>query len=146
MRLDIRIVPMSLAQYAAVYALWQGTEGLGLDASDSRPAIARFLERNPGFSFVAVAPDDRIVGAVLCGHDGRRGFLYHLAVAQAWRAQGIGKELVRHALAQLATAGISKCSIHVFRDHLPGQAFWARLGWCRREDILLLQDACHKLK
>jgi ribosomal protein S18 acetylase RimI-like enzyme len=132
---------MTAAHYDAVLSLWQSTEGLGLDDSDSRPAVERFLTRNAGLSFVALDAAGRIVGAVLCGHDGRRGFLYHLAVARDCRGHGTGTELVCQALRQLAAAGISKCSIHVYQDNLPGQQFWLRSGWRRRGDILLMQTA-----
>ena len=96
---------MAIADYAEVNALWRATEGLGLSESDEREPIAANLDRNPGMSFVAVN-GDCIVGAVLGGHDGRRGYLHHLAVTPGWRRRGIGRALVETSLAQLKAAGI----------------------------------------
>ena len=131
---------MTLRDYAAVAALWRATPGLGWDeVSDARPAIARFLKRNPGQSFVACA-QGAIVGAVLSGHDGRRGFLYHLAVAPAHRRAGVGKALVARCLQGLGRQGIPKCSIFVFRSNIRGRKFWKHNGWNLRPDLCVLQQ------
>ncbi len=129
---------MTLADYAEVVALWRVTEGLGLSASDERDAIGGYLAHNPGMSFVALA-GDRIVGAVLAGHDGRRGCLHHLAVLPAWRRHGIGRALADASLAQLAAAGILKCNLFLFADNQSGRAFWEKLGWSARPDLAVLQ-------
>lgn len=132
------IQPFHLTDYASVHALWEACEGIGLhDDVDSRDGIARYLERNPGLSFVA-RDGDRIVGAVLAGHDGRRGYLHHLAVHPDARHRGLGRQLVAAALAALRAEGIAKCHIFVFRDNPAGRAFWESCGWHLRQDIDLL--------
>jgi ribosomal protein S18 acetylase RimI-like enzyme len=132
------IQPMKLADYDDVLRLWQNTEGVGLNESDSRCAIASYLKRNPGMSFVA--RDGKVlVGAVLCGHDGRRGCLYHLAIAPSHRRNGLGTKLVRRCLAELKKAGILKCNIFVYADNVEGKRFWRRNGWKNREDLRMAQ-------
>ncbi len=131
---------MTLADFDAVRRLWQNTEGVGLNESDRRENIALFLARNPGLSRVAV-DGDVIVGAVLCGHDGRRGYLHHLAVAKTQRQLGIGKQLVEACLADLARQGISKCNIFLFADNAAGEAFWQHNGWAERADLQVMQKS-----
>src|SRR6516164_621735 len=104
----IDILPMMLADFEQVIDLWQNTEGVGMNESDSRPNIESYLKRNPGMSFVA-RNGEQLVGAVLCGHDGRRGYLHHLAVARSHRGRKIGKQLVEACLSRLAADGILKC-------------------------------------
>lgn len=131
------IRPMRPTDHAAAHALWSATPGVGTDASDEPAAIAAYLERNPGMSFVA---DDgaALVGAVLGGSDGRRGYLHHLAVAPSHRGQGLGRELVEHALAALAAAGMWRCHVFVYASNPDGQAFWARGGWRVRTDLVMM--------
>ena len=129
---------MTIADFDAVLRLWQETEGVGLNESDTRENIAAFLARNPGLSRVA-ADGGKIVGAVLCGHDGRRGYLHHLAVAKARRKLGIGKLLVETCLADLARQGIPKCNIFLFADNAAGEAFWKHNGWNKRADLQVMQ-------
>jgi ribosomal protein S18 acetylase RimI-like enzyme len=137
MRVSLR--PMSLADYPEVLALWRRTGGMGLGESDEAPALARFFDQNPDLSPVALAPDGRIVGAVLCGHDGRRGFLYHLAVDVAHRERGVGRLLVEHCLFSLRARGIHKCNVFLFRDNERGADFWQHNGWSEREDLRVFQ-------
>jgi len=132
------IAAMQAADYDAVFDLWQQCEGVGLSPSDSREGIGVFLTRNPGLSLV-VRHAERIVGAVLCGHDGRRGYLYHLAVAPAYRGQGLGRMMVEACLTRLHTAGILKATIVVYTHNEEGQRFWRRLGWQHRTDLLVMQ-------
>lgn len=131
---------MNLADYEAVVRLWRQTEGVGLNESDEREAIEAFLGRNPGLSRVGEHGGD-IVGAVLCGHDGRRGYLHHLAVAKAHRRQGLGRALVEACLADLARAGIPKCNLFLFSDNAEGEAFWKHNGWNRRPDLQVMQKS-----
>ena len=131
--------PLTLADYAAVLDLWQKTEGLHIGESDTPEAIAAFLQRNPGLSQVATLATGKIVGAVLCGHDGRRGYLHHLAVTPAQRQQGIGRALVDRCLALLRAQGITRCNILLITSNTLGQAFWQREGWKLREDVRLVQ-------
>jgi putative acetyltransferase len=129
---------MTIADYEAVLRLWEATEGVGLSESDAREAVASFLARNPGLSRVAL-DGARIVGAVLCGHDGRRGYLHHLAVAQTHRKLGLGKALVEACLADLTQLGIPKCNLFLFADNTAGGAFWEHNGWAGRADLLVMQ-------
>lgn len=107
--------------------LWDATEGVGLSDADSFENIRRFLERNPGLSFVAV-DNQVVVATILCGHDGRRGLIHHLAVAPTHRRRGLGRALVRLALAALRQVGIQKCHLLVFDQNVAGRAFWDRVG------------------
>jgi N-acetylglutamate synthase len=132
------IHPMSLDDFAQVLELWGNTEGVGLSDSDSPANLAAYLERNPGLSFVA-RDSHGIIGAVLCGHDGRRGYLHHLAVAKPHRRRGVGKELVRTCLERLAAVGIPKCNIFLFSDNAEGQLFWEADGWVLRNDLCVMQ-------
>lgn len=130
--------PMTGADYDAVVRLWEATEGVGLNESDTRPAIESYLVRNPNLSFVAFDAG-AIVGAVLCGHDGRRGYLHHLAVAESHRGRGLGKGLVEACLARLRQLGIQKCNIFLYADNIAGEAFWKHNGWLDRFDLRVMQ-------
>lgn len=129
---------MSIDDYDEVYALWSGTEGVGLSESDARDAVASYLARNPGLSFVARI-DNKVVGAVLCGHDGRRGYLHHLAVQHQHRRQGIGRTLVDMCLSKLASLEIHKCNIFLFSDNDDAKAFWKHNGWQAIDDLAVMQ-------
>ena len=129
---------MTIADYDAVTALWQQTEGVRLRDSDSRSSLGAYIARNPGTSFVAEI-DSEIVGAVLCGHDGRRGYLYHLAVAKTHRKQHIGKKLVELALTAIERQGIFKVMIAVNADNFSGADFWKHTGWKPRPDLLFME-------
>jgi putative acetyltransferase len=133
--------PMTIAEFNAVMQLWQATEGVGLSESDSLENITSYLERNPGLSRVAF-DGLNLIGAVLCGHDGRRGYLHHLAVAASHRKQGLGKQLVAECLAGLTRLGIPKCNIFLFTDNVAGGAFWQHNGWVKRADLQVLQIPC----
>jgi len=130
---------MTIPDYDAVHGLWQKTEGMGLGASDTQEAITNFLDRNPGLSLIACDNAGQIIGAVLCGHDGRRGYLHHLAVEKSYRKQGIGRELVDTCLNKLAALKIQKCNLFLFASNTEGRTFWLHQGWAAREDIVLVQ-------
>ena len=134
---NIQVTEMSLRDYDDVISLWQKAEGVGLSDADSRPNIQKYLERNPGMSFVA-RENGTLVGAVLCGHDGRRGYLHHLAVAAAHRRKGIGKALAERCLAELASLGIRKCHLFVFATNSDARSFWKKLAWTERIDIKVM--------
>ncbi len=134
---NITYHPMTMADYDATLALWQSSEGVGLSDADERAAIERYLTRNPGLSWVAYY-DVQLIGAILCGHDGRRGFLHHLAVAEPFRHQGIGKTLAQKALSGLDAEGIEKCHLFVYKQNRAGQAFWNANGWLERSDLIIL--------
>lgn len=110
-------------------------KGFGIrSVDDSREGVEAFLKRNPGSSVVAVM-DGRIVGAILCGHDGRRGCLYHVCVAEDHRMRGIGKEMVVFCMNALKKERINKVSLIAFTKNDIGNAFWKQIGWTRREDL-----------
>lgn len=119
----------------AALDLWQRTPGLGIDQSDDPVALKRFLRVNAGLSFVEDGPSG-LIGTVLCGHDGRRGCIYHLAVDQTTRRRGLGERLVNRAMAALRTQGVTKCHAHVYRDNPYGLLFWERQGWRIRENSI----------
>lgn len=131
---------LRIEDYGAVVALWRRTQGVGLNESDTRRAIAAYLRRNPRFSFVA-EQDGRLIGAVLCGHDGRRGYLHHLAVATRYRRRGIGRQLVNACLGKLRKAGIQRCNIFLFANNAPGMKFWTHHGWKPRSELRVMQIA-----
>lgn len=138
---DFTFRPMTIADYDAVLALWKKTEGLGLNESDAREAIAAYLARNPGLSSVAIDATGLMVGAVLCGHDGRRGYLHHLAVHKEARGQGIGRALVDTSLACLRELGLPKCNLFLLANNTAGRDFWIHEGWTARDDLIVVQKA-----
>ncbi len=125
MSLDIRAFRPE--DHAQARALWESIEGVGLSSADSYENIARFLERNPGLSFVAT-DDEGVFATILCGHDGRRGLIHHLAVSPTHRRRGVGRELVAKSLAALRREGIQKCHLLVFHQNSEGREFWKRIG------------------
>jgi ribosomal protein S18 acetylase RimI-like enzyme len=136
--MDVAISEMKIEDYEQVYALWQSVEGIGLHAyCDSKSGIALYLERNPGLSFIA-RDKKNMVGTVLCGHDGRRGYLHHLAITETYRNKGIGKALTQRALSELGKLGIKKCHLFVFSKNIEGQKFWQKIGWEERMDLILM--------
>ncbi len=137
------ITEFTMRDYDEAIALWQRSQGVSLRGADSRDAIARYLRRNPGLSFVARErgegdPGGALVGAVLCGHDGRRGYLHHLAVADAYRGHGVGRALAERCLAALRSAGIEKCHLFVVSDNVGARDFWRHAGWVERTDVRLM--------
>lgn len=132
----------AIADYAAAYCLWERTEGVGLSEADSEQGIAQFLTRNPGLSFVA-STGERIVGTILCGHDGRRGLIHHLAVHRDFRRSGLGRLLVRSGLAALKSQGIDKCHLLVFQDNSQARAFWLRVGSEERTSLAIYSLPTH---
>lgn len=126
---------MKIEDYEQVYALWMTVKGFAMRSiDDSKEGVERFLKRNPHTSVVA-QEDGRIVGAILCGHDGRRGCLYHVCVSSDYRRRGIGTEMVVFAMNALKKEKISKVSLIAFTENDIGNAFWNRIGWTKREDL-----------
>ncbi|HET6445667.1 MAG TPA: GNAT family N-acetyltransferase [candidate division Zixibacteria bacterium] len=128
---------MSSADLDEAIELWKNSQGIGLSAADSVEHLEQFLRRNPGFSYVAIE-DSCLVGAVLCGHDGRRGYLHHLAVAESHQRGGIGRQLVEICMKALRTNGIMKCHLFIFTDNQAGLEFWRRIGWTHRDDLAMM--------
>ena len=126
---------MKIEDYDNVFALWKTIKGFGIrSVDDSREGIERFLKWNPGLSVVAEV-DGTIVGAILCGSDGRRGCLYHVCVHKDFRRQGIGKSMVVWCMEKLKELQINKVSLIAFTQNDVGNAFWKEIGWTKREDL-----------
>ena len=126
---------MTIEDYEGVYALWKKIKGFGIRSiDDSKEGVARFLKRNPTTSVVA-EKDGRIVGSILCGHDGRRGWLYHVCVDEDYRRHGIGKRMVVFAMKALKEEKINKVSLIAFTENDIGNAFWNTIGWTERLDL-----------
>ncbi|MGH0052967.1 MAG: GNAT family N-acetyltransferase [Sphaerochaetaceae bacterium] len=127
---------MRTDDYKDVYTLWLHTKGMGLNTSDdSLQGITRYLERNPHTCFVA-EENRNIIGVIIAGHDGRRGFIYHTAVAATARRKGIGTALVEASLQALGAEGIVKVALVVFAGNATGNAFWEARGFSVRNDLL----------
>ena len=126
---------MTSEDYDGVRKLWMSIKGFAIrSVDDSREGVEVFLRRNPSTSVVAVA-DGEIVGSILCGHDGRRGCLYHVCVREDYRMQGIGKEMVVFCMEALKREKINKVSLIAFTQNDIGNAFWNQIGWTKREDL-----------
>ena len=129
---------MELPDYDATLALWRHCEGVSLREADSFDGIAKYLERNPGLSFVATEGDaDLIVGSIMAGHDSKRGYIQHLAVADALRNTGVGARLVELCLAALKSEGITKSHVHVLGENSLARNFWVNRGWMQRDEIVM---------
>lgn len=126
--MTFEIRPMTLADHAEVHRLWTQTEGMCVVEDDRRDRIALYLKRNPGLCFVALVGGD-LIGTVLCGHDGRRGIMRHLAVRKKFRKQGVALLLVQKSLAALSRQGIQKCNIFVMDYNVAGLRFWEHIGF-----------------
>ncbi len=133
---EITVRVMCAEDYDSVYDLWLHTPGMGLNTvDDSREGIEKYLKRNPTTSFVAEC-GGRIIGAIMAGHDGRRGYIHHTAVLPAYREQGTAKKLVDCALAALDREGIIKANLVVFGDNALGNGFWEHIGFAERKDLV----------
>lgn len=149
--IPVTIHQMTVGDIEEALAFWQNLPGVGLRAGDDNPlSLARYLERNPGCSFVARSLSARslsarttsarttnaqLVGTILAGHDGRRGFIYHTAVVETHRGQGIGRALAEHALEALRAQGIRKVALVAFSANDGAKAFWRRMGFGPRGDL-----------
>ena len=130
---EIRV--MTEADYDEVYELWMSIHGFGIRSiDDSREGVLRFLKRNPTTSMVAVA-EGRIVGAILCGHDGRRGCFYHVCVHEDYRNRGIGRAMAGACMRALQEEHINKVSLIAFKSNELGNHFWKSAGWTFRDDL-----------
>lgn len=138
---DIRhkIRVMKPGDHKQVVKLWNEAEGVNVTKSDDKKGVAKYLKRNPGLSFVAVNDRNKIIGAVLSGHDGRRAYINHLAVDGNYRGMGIGKALAEKCLAKYKKLGMLKCTLFVFEDNLNARKFWKKIGWYIRTDLTMMQ-------
>lgn len=135
------ILPMTAGDLDDALQLWAKIDGVGLNESDTSDQLRSYLARNPGLSLM-VRDGQQIVGAVLCGHDGRRGYLHHLAICPKYRNRGLGRQMVESCLASLREIGILKCNIFLYADNELGERFWNRCGWSKRSGLQILQRAC----
>lgn len=127
--------PMTIEDYDDVYALWKTINGFAIRSiDDSREGVDIFIKRNPTTSVVAVC-DGKVVGAILCGHDGRRGCLYHVCVKKEYRRHGVGKAMVVYCMEALKAEKVNKVSLIAFTRNDIGNAFWNSIGWTKREDL-----------
>jgi len=132
----MKIKVMRINDYDKVYQLWTSTEGMGMRSlDDSFEGIDRFLKRNPITNYIAQV-ENKIVGVILCGHDGRRGYIYHTAVKNDYRNKEIGKTLVEAALEALKKEGINKVVLVAFASNDLGNKFWQSLGFDKRDDLI----------
>ncbi|WBW97306.1 GNAT family N-acetyltransferase [Oceanirhabdus sp. W0125-5] len=127
---------MTIKSYGEIYDMWNSIQGIGVSDADSKEAIERYLERNPSSSFVCYE-ENKLIGTILCGHDGRRGYIHHTCVLPEYRGRNIGKTLVEKALEELKKEGINKCHLFVFYDNELGNGFWNNVGWEKRSDLLI---------
>lgn len=141
--MQIRV--MTIADYDGVYDLWLHTPGMGLNTTDdSREGIGKYLHRNPATCFVA-EEDGNILGVIMAGHDGRRGYIHHTAVRPEYRGQGIARQLVEHAMAALEQEGIHKVALVAFRRNENGNGFWEHIGFEERDDLVYRNRNIHAL-
>ena len=122
------------SDYVSSFSLWKKTEGMSITKSDTLEAFDLFLESNPGLSFGAFY-EDKLIATVLCGTDGRRGYIYHIAVEKEYRRKNIGSKLVSLSIEALKKNGIEKCHLFVFKNNEDGNTFWEKSGWKKRDDI-----------
>ena len=133
---NMEIRKLKIEDYDELYRLWKSMKGMGLNnLDDSREGIEKFLKRNPNTCFVACV-NDQIIGAIMSGHDGRRGFIYHTCVLEKYQGKGYGKQLVEVCMKALEKEGINKAALVVFERNQQGNEFWEHMGFTTREDLV----------
>ena len=126
---------MTIEDYDGVYALWMTIKGFGIRSiDDSKEGVEKFLKRNPTTSVVAL-DGERVIGSILCGHDGRRASFYHVCVEESYRKRGVGKRMAEFAMEALKKEGINKVGLQAFKTNEAGNKFWKKLGWVERVDL-----------
>jgi ribosomal protein S18 acetylase RimI-like enzyme len=138
MKAQIKIRKMRLSDYEQVYRIWKSSPGVNLGLSDTKPYIKSYLKRNTGFSFVAINSTDKIIGTVLAGNDGRRGYIYHVSVIKKYRGKGIGTELMKRCIASLKKSGLERCTVFVDKDNKASKDLWEKEGWNYRKDLQVM--------
>lgn len=137
----MNIRTMTISDYDSVYALWLSCREMGLNnLDDSQEGIARYLKRNPSTCFVA-EENGEVIGVIISGHDGRRGYIYHTAVKTEYRRQGIAKLLVNAALSALKDLGTNKVALLVFERNTSANIFGKKIGFTAREDVIYRNKA-----
>ena len=143
---NICIRPMIIEDYDNVYRLWTLTKGMGLNnLDDTKTGINIFLQRNPNTCFVATFHNE-IIGTIISGYDGRRGYIYHTAVSENFRKKGIGQKLVASSLSALRTEGINKVALVVFSKNKLGNLFWEKIGFRKREDLIYRDKTINEME
>ena len=137
--MTLNIHEMNVDDYQEIYNLWALSPQIGLSKADSHHSIQLFLERNPGMSFTAWQ-EGKLVGSVLCGHDGRRGYIHHLMVHPDYRRKGLGQSLVSRCMFALTRIGIQKVHLFVYEDNAAGMNFWESLGWTKRVELTMMSQ------
>ena len=133
--MEVTIRPMVIGDYEQIYELWRSIKGFGIRSiDDSYEGTERFLSRNPNTSVVAEC-DGKIVGGILCGHDGRTGYFYHVCVAAEYRKRGIGTQMATSAMRALQREHINKVALIAYTKNEVGNQFWNRVGWTKRADV-----------
>jgi ribosomal protein S18 acetylase RimI-like enzyme len=135
--MNFTVSEMTIEDYDDVYALWKNSEAIVLNKVDSREGINKFLQRNPGLSFTARV-NGEVVGAVLCSHDGRLGYLSHLVVKHDRRKEGIGRQLVGRCMYALTGAGIHHCMLIIMKETPEALAFWRKVDPAGRVDLVMM--------
>lgn len=137
---------MTVEDYDGVYDLWMNIPSMGINSTDdSREGIEKYIKRNPTTSFVAMN-NGKIVGAILAGHDGRRGFIQHMAVLPEFRKQGIASELLEQSMNALEKEGIHKVALLAFKKNELGNSFWDNQKFIIREDVYYRNKSIHDLE
>lgn len=140
MKIDL----MKPSDYEAVKLLWSKTDGMGLRTlDDSKKGIHKFLMRNPKTNFIC-KEEHYVIGVMMCGHDGRRGYIYHAAVDESHRGKGIGKALLDHITTALIEEGINKVALVAYEHNFKGNAFWESQGFIKRNDLVYRNKAINK--
>jgi len=128
----MRLRPFLDTDFETALSLWKSTPWASVSSADTPEQISRFLARNPDCSWIAEI-DGQLVGTVLCGHDCRRGYIYHLVVEESHRQSGIGFALLNQAMGSLRKEGVLKCHAIVLNGNPAAKEFWSKLGWQRQD-------------
>ncbi|MBK6538258.1 MAG: GNAT family N-acetyltransferase [Ignavibacteria bacterium] len=134
--MDIAFKVMKISMYEELVNLWKNNEGIRLSVGDTKDELDKYLKRNRGMSYVCIDKNqNKIAGSILCGHDGRRGYIYHLAVSKKFRKNNIAKSLIERSLSKLKKSGIRRCILMVDDLNISAKDFWLNAGWRRRTDL-----------
>lgn len=132
----MEIVKFDINDYEKIYSLWSSDPNIGLSSADSKENIGTFLSKNGNTCFL-LKEEDIVIGSILCGNDGRRGYIHHLYIDKKYRSKGYGKVLLNKGLESLKEEGIEKCHIFIFCDNITGQSFWNENGFKKRDDLFV---------